>query len=446
VLNPGVYRMQAIVPRDGNTFEGRDGAVLNGARLLTGFEREGAHWVATGASEDGQVRGYCQDSGPRCQYPEDVYLDGEPLRHAATAGELAPGSFYFDRDADRVLLADDPAGRLVELGATRSAFTGQARDVTIRNLTIEKYANPAQIGAIYGVDGQNWTVTGNLVQLNHGVGIVVGDGMQVRNNRVLRNGQMGITGIGANVLVEGNEIAHNNYAGYDPGWEGGGTKFVSTTDLVLRGNYVHDNDGPGIWTDIDNAGSLIEGNLIAGNTRMGIFHEISYQATIRDNIVMLNSPDFNPWAYGAQIQISSSRDVEVRNNRVVVSAEGGSGIVILEQDRGEGTQGPYLTAHNRILDNTIIFLGAAGQSGAATDWQTEAFWTERDNLFDRNHYAVADPSVDHWAWDNRTMSWEDFRAQGQEPSGTLSLDVPADAAIVPAWTMPDRDDPHLRKR
>jgi hypothetical protein len=435
-LNPGVYRMQAIIPKDGNTFEGRDGAVLNGARLLTQFERQGAYWAATGATEDGQVRGECRETAPRCQYPEVIYLDGEPLRHAAAPDELEPGTFFFDHDADRVLLADDPTGRVVELSAARSAFAGQARNVTIRNLTIEKYANPAQIGAIYGVEGQNWTVTGNLVQLNHGVGIVVGDGMQVRNNRALRNGQMGITGIGANVLVEGNEIAYNNAAGFEPGWEAGGTKFVSTTDLVVRDNYVHDNDGPGIWTDIDNVGSLIEGNLVVANAMMGIFHEISYEATIRDNVVMLNSPNFDAWAYGAQIQISSSRDVEVKENRVVVSAEGGSGIVIVEQDRGEGSFGLRISTNNRVLENTIVFLGTAGQSGAATDWQTDTFWEERDNRFDANSYVVADASVDHWAWENRTMSWDEFRAHGQEPGGTLSTRVPANAGAAPTWTMP----------
>lgn len=435
-LNPGMYRMQAIIPKDGNTFEGRDGAVLNGARILTHFGREGAYWVAASATEDGQVRGECRETAPRCQYPEVVYLDGEPLRHAAALDSLEPGAFFFDHDENKVYLADDPAGHTVELSVTGSAFAGQARHVTITNLTIEKYANPAQIGAIYGVEGKNWTVTRNLVQANHGVGIVVGDGMQVRNNRALRNGQMGITGIGANVLVADNEIAYNNFAGFEPGWEAGATKFVSTTDLVVRGNYVHDNDGPGIWTDTDNVGSLIEGNLVVGNAMMGIFHEISYQAIIRNNVVMLNSLHFDAWAYGAQIQISSSRDVEVRENRVVVSAEGGSGIVILEQDRGQGTYGPRISTHNRVLDNTIIFLGQAGQSGAATDWQTEAFWSGRDNLFDRNRYLVADPTVDHWAWDNRAMSWNDFRAQGQEPGGVLSLDVPADAAVAPAWTMP----------
>ncbi|MCC7207092.1 MAG: right-handed parallel beta-helix repeat-containing protein, partial [Anaerolineae bacterium] len=357
-------------------------------------------------------------------------------RHAANLDSLEPGGFYFDRDADRLYLADDPVGHTVELGSTSTAFSGSARDVTIHNLTIEKYANPAQIGAIYGVESKNWTVTDNLVRLNHGVGIVVGDGMQVLSNRALRNGQMGITGIGANVRVEDNEIAYNNFARFEPGWEAGGTKFVATTDLVVRGNYVHDNDGPGLWTDTDNVGALYEGNLVVGNAMMGIFHEISYRAAIRNNVVMLNSPHFDAWAYGAQIQISSSRDVEVWGNRVVVSAVGGSGIVILEQDRGAGALGPRIATNNRVRDNTIIFLGAAGQAGAATDWRTDTFWTERDNQFQGNRYFAADPSVDHWAWDNRTMSWNDFRAQGQEPGGSLSRGVPTDAAAIPAWTLP----------
>ena len=51
-------------------------------------------------------------------------------------------------------------------------------------------------------------------------------------------------GIGNNILVQGNEIAHNGFwAGVDPYWGAGGFKFTQTDGLVVRDNYSHNNNG-----------------------------------------------------------------------------------------------------------------------------------------------------------------------------------------------------------
>src|SRR4051794_9430775 len=42
VLRAGVHRLQSIRPKDGDTFQGEQGAVLSGARLLTNFTRSGS--------------------------------------------------------------------------------------------------------------------------------------------------------------------------------------------------------------------------------------------------------------------------------------------------------------------------------------------------------------------------------------------------------------------
>src|SRR5690606_3674612 len=120
--------------------------------------------------------------------------------------------------------------------------------------------------------------------------------------------QLGIGGIGDDVLVEDNEIAFNNYeAEYSWGWEAGGTKFVRTNRLIVRNNHVHSNHGPGLWTDIENDRVLIEGNLVEDNVGPGIFHEISYRAVIRDNEVYRNGVGLpNSYSGAAGILISAS--------------------------------------------------------------------------------------------------------------------------------------------
>ena len=186
-----------------------------------------------------------------------------------------PETVYFDYDADKILLGDNPAGHKVEAGATAHAFSGTAGGVTVRNLVIEKYAPPIQRGAIQG--GVNWTIQDN--------------------------GNMGLGGAGDGILVEGDEIARNGgWSGIDVFWEGGGTKFAHTKNLIVRRNHAHDNTGFGLWTDIDNVGTLYENNLVVGNSGGSITHEISYDAVIRNNTLAGNiivSKDGNGQSGGA---------------------------------------------------------------------------------------------------------------------------------------------------
>src|SRR4030042_4050542 len=108
-----------------------------------------------------------------------------------------------------------------------------------------------------------------------GGGVAAGPGWVVRGNHVHHQGQLGVSGSGDDILVEGNEIAFNNTAGVDSHWEAGGRQFVHTRNLVLRNNYVHDNQGAGLWGDGHNIYTLYEGNQVVNNYGPGIAHEIS---------------------------------------------------------------------------------------------------------------------------------------------------------------------------
>ena len=118
---------------------------------------------------------------------------------------------------------------------------------------------------------QSWTIQDNEVRLNYAVGITAHDGSQIIGNYVHDNGQMGLGGDGNNILVQGNELATNGFwSGIDPYWEAGGLKFAETDNLVVRGNYSHDNNGSGMWTDINNIHTLYEDNVVVHNTINGI--------------------------------------------------------------------------------------------------------------------------------------------------------------------------------
>ena len=166
------------------------------------------------------------------------------------------------------------------------------------------------------------------------------------------NGQAGITTISAHLmLVENNEIAYNNYAGYDSHYDGGGTKFMKSLNLTLRGNYAHHNYGIGLWFDWDNKGILAENNTLEDNDGPGIFHEAGYDAVIRNNTVRRNGFNFHSgWIDGSGILLLASNNTEIYGNRVEKNKEG---IGLTQTDRGSGAYGPHETHDVNVHDNTI---------------------------------------------------------------------------------------------
>jgi parallel beta-helix repeat protein len=442
-LEAGIHRMQSVVPKSRQIFVGADGAVLNGSRLLDAFSQENGLYVASGQVQTGERNGSEMGSpgAMRAGYPDSVFLDDTPLRPVDALWKVTLGSFYFDYAADRIYLADDPKGRKVEAAVTRHAFSGTASNVTIEGLIIEKYANPAQYGTIASSYG--WKIRNNEVRLNYGVGIALKGHSSSIGNYVHSNGQMGFDGEGAGVLIENNEIACNGWwSGLDVYWEGGGGKFAETTGLIVRGNYSHDNKGYGLWTDIDNINTLYEGNTLVNNSGGGISHEISYAATIRNNRFVGNGKRFQGdkagsdgsggiWLWRGAIQIQNSQNVEVYGNRIDMT-DAGNGITLIQQERGSGAHGPYITINNRIHDNVIVSRSENGISGGAADWNEDAL-LNGGNIWSNNRYYMSDEG--HWWWGDYGAedSWSAYTHHTKQDSNSiLSQDYPDTAS----WSVP----------
>jgi hypothetical protein len=419
LLKAGVHRLQTIAPKNRQTITGELGTVLSGARLLTSFSRSGSAWLVTGQAQEGSGAGECAAGFPRCARPEDLFIDDVPLRHVGSLADAGPGRWYFDYSTDTIFFWDDPTGRRVETSVTTYAFIGNASQVTIRNLRIEKYANPAQNGVIRG--GAYWVVEGNDVRLNHGIGIHMGESRRVMRNVVHRNGQMGIGGTGNNALVEGNEIAYNNTAGFDPYWEAGGTKFTFSRNLMVRNNFVHHNNGPGLWTDIDNIDVTFEYNRVEDNAYTGIGHEIGYRAVIRYNTVSRNGTarPYPYWVEGAGITVSTSSDTEVYGNTVI---DNWQGIMAVNANRGTGTYGVRVLSNLWVHDNTVVQNGTV-QAGSArsglTDLAGTSAFTGLNNRFTGNSYDLPASGL-FFIWMNTELTDAQWRGYGQDLTGVIA--------------------------
>jgi parallel beta-helix repeat protein len=417
---PGIYRNLEIVPKDDQVFLARPGAVLNGSVVVTSFLREGAFWILTNRPPKGQFRGTCDTGHPRCMCPQDLFVDERPLRHVESRNAVISGTWFYDFPNRTIYLKDDPAGHKVELSVSRTAFSGPAVNVTIDGFVVEKYANEAQVGAIGELNaGAGWIIRNNQVRLNHGVGITFASFATVSRNYTHHNGHLGIATAETSrvhvrrAVIEKNEVAFNNWAGFDPGWAAGGIKVCSADDLVIRDNSVHDNAGKGIWADIDSSGVLYENNVVTNNRGAGIVHEISDGAIVRNNRIAGNSIPGPSWYWGAQILIQNAQNVDAYGNTLEVPPDG-HGIIIVQQNRGP----QYPARNNHIHGNIVVYAGDASRSGMASDFDSDNALWRQDNVFDYNTYRMKDPSGRHWVWNDLKTSSQ-LKAMGQEKHGVV---------------------------
>ncbi|MET8076391.1 right-handed parallel beta-helix repeat-containing protein [Streptomyces sp. NPDC005303] len=218
---------------------------------------------------------------------------------------LRPGKHRLDPDrfaqvvpkkGDRYLGAP---GAVLDGGKKNQyAFSGSASDVSIRYLTVQRFAAPSDEGVVNHDSADGWVIEDSTIQDNDGAGLMAGARQQVRANCLKNNGQYGMNAYKGNgritgLVVEGNEIVGNNTGDWERRKPGcgctGGIKFWAVDGADIRGNWVHDNRGTGLWADTNNNDFLIENNVIEANDGAALIYEISYNAIIRKNTIRRNN-------------------------------------------------------------------------------------------------------------------------------------------------------------
>ncbi len=415
-LQTGTYRLSSpAVPKQGQQIIGTTGTVINGAKAISVFAMSGTTYVATGFLPSTQPpdAGVC--TTPGCGALQDVFFDGVQLGRVLSLSALATGKFYADYTFNRIYLFDNPVGHLVEQSFATAAITGTATGVGLKSLTVQMTANQAQHGGIDCQGASGWVIDSVEVRFAHGVGIEC-DSFKLTNSHVHHNGQMGVGGHGDGIVVDTVEIDHNNTAGYNYGWEAGATKFAVTTahGLVTRSN-VHDNNGMGIWCDINCYDWTFSNNTVTNNPAGGIFYEISNKALITGNVLSGNGPSTPNGFYRAgDITVSASPNVEVTGNTSTAVV----GIGGLQQNRTDtclyGTSATYpdgvavcpggthrLTNLN-VHGNTVApSTGSQTMlAGISVDNGDAGVFSTANNRFTANTYTLR-PSGSVFTWNNQ---------------------------------------------
>ncbi|MFS8197667.1 right-handed parallel beta-helix repeat-containing protein [Streptomyces sp. CWNU-52B] len=177
------------------------------------------------------------------------------------------------------------------------AFGGAARDVTVRYLTVQGFVAPHDEGVVNHDSADGWVIEHATIQHNSGAGLMAGARQQVRASCLRANGQYGMnaykSGKVGDLVVEGNEIVGNNTGDWERRRPGcgctGGVKFWAVDGADIRGNWVHDNRGAGLWADTNNNDFRIENNVIEDNDSAALMYETSYNAVIRKNTIRRNN-------------------------------------------------------------------------------------------------------------------------------------------------------------
>jgi hypothetical protein len=247
------------------------------------------------------------------------------------------------------------------------AFTNDVENVTIRYLTIKNFGRGMDNnneGVVNHDSGTDWTIDHNTIIDNDGAGVFLGTDNVVAYNCLKDNGQYGfsmfrtpIVGDSAikNITLDRNEIAGNNTDDWESEIEGcgctGGGKFWDVEGATVTNNWVHDNKSTGLWADTNNIDFLFEGNYIEQNDGEGIWYEISYNATIRNNVIRRNawvSGQNNTGSPGASIYLSESGG----DSRLASTVSGAAQIRIYDNSFEDNFSGVSIYENaNRFCDS-----------------------------------------------------------------------------------------------
>ncbi len=406
--------------------------MFDGARTLTGWQRGDAGWFVDGWTYE-PARTYgdmIHPDRPMAAYPDQAFLDGRSLAQVATLGELGSGRFYVDPAADRLWIGDDPAGRTVAASDLPFAiYFNKANGSSLRNVTVRRYATPAANMAAVRAYANDITVADSTFEQNAYIGLsAMGARFTFTNLLVQDNGYIGVHGHHANDFVlSRSTVLRNNTEKFDWGHSGSGVKVTTSTGIDFLSNYVADNLGPGLWTDLSGIDVTVVGNLLERNLRSSIMMELSGFVTVVDNVVIGSGL--------TGVRILETNDAEVWNNALYRSQR-----EVWVQD-GPRTDPSANELANWDVNRTNIHnnVMAQGRSDSeallvAEDWTNNRSAWDMATVADRNAYWLPTGSIarlSKWGRSPSSPAWSTSLSQHQSQTGQDATSIWSSASTNP---------------
>lgn len=442
-LRGGTYNESVQIYNKRVMIKSADGerAVLDGAVPVTGFRKSGGDWYANNWKKQfSRTQGPMVSSAqPEAAYPDQVFLNGVPLRQVLKRWKVVPGTFYHDTAGDRIWIGDNPTGKTVEASNLSWAlYFNRANGSSLRDVTIRRYATEgADMGAVRAY-ANNLVLSGVTIELNAFSGVsAMGQNIVIRDSRFIDNGYLGVHAHQVDTfVVERSAVLGNNKAGFDAWHAAGGLKVTEGWGITVRDSDVSRNDGPGIWTDIDTRYVTVARNMVEGNGRSGIQIELTQNVNVVSNVTLDNGE--------AGIWVLESPDVAVYHN---ASYRNETELRVLE--------GPRRDLRNIVIRNNILGEGRADQQALlmVDDWTENRSFEQMGVTSNYNAFwlPVSSPTdyISRWArWPqnlalNRNLA-QSRNSVGQEMNSVITT-VETNPFIRNAATGDYRGQSHLRR-
>jgi mannuronan 5-epimerase len=375
VLRGGVYRGTNVYVNKTLTFQAYPGEQIwiKGSEVVSGWVQDGSAWRSDGwvpvsSMAPGGNTNSIDPAYPAADYPDQVFLDGVPLRQVLQMSDLGPGKFYVDHSVQKLWISDNPTGKIVEASSLDMAMFVAASNTKILGLAFMHYAPTINTPAAVILNAPNIMVENCVFAFNAYAGLQVNGnvnnaslGYVIRTNDFVYNGARGLGGYAPNgSIIERNYIGYNNTEHFKIYWDAAGAKFAHAWYLVVRDNIFEGNLSKGFWCDWACYELKFVRNLARGNSGAGFYYELSQNAVIASNLVYNNQIGINA---------TQSGDLAVWNNTI---SNNGSNIAVdsygavdpVTGATGDATA-PGIVRNNVVKNNILSGLGMqfGGQYG-----------------------------------------------------------------------------------
>jgi hypothetical protein len=321
-----VYRETVDIDKPITLRAASGGSEIRGSDIWDAvWSQQGTRWVSSKtvpplATESDWK---CEPNTSRCEWPEQVFVDGEQLMQVASGTTPDPGQFALDAGR-RVILGGSPFGRTVEVTVRNHWVVGDTggANVTADGFTMKHAASEG----ISNNWNDNWTIKNGDYSYSHtsNLQLAQATGLLMLANKIHHAGQKGVAGNNSDLVLRDNEIYENNTEGYETSWNAGGVKVSNPRTVTIAGNLVYGNNGNGLWLDVpaDEQVLVVKNNRVHHNGADGIRSEVTdNNVRIHENVVWENG-----WGCGgsndAGISLNASHDNRVYDNVVAWNENG----------------------------------------------------------------------------------------------------------------------------
>lgn len=205
---------------------------------------------------------------PYRNHPDQVWVDGAPLKQTADATIPAAGEFSVNQTADTLTIGIDPSGKTVRVSELPTALTVTA-PLNLRGFGISSYSPQAIEGSnamvFYGGTSQGSTIENMYFTRSAMASLNVSKAdIRVSNNTFQDNGQSGIMGTQChNLIFENNIIRRMNLTRWQSEPTTAGIKLTRCDNVHMRYNHMTEITAAyAIWFDVSATRTFVYGNTV----------------------------------------------------------------------------------------------------------------------------------------------------------------------------------------